>query len=130
MDVINLGQTDLYLRLVFEDPSMGPPTNVAFSTNPVFLPAGSGWRSISFVITPGSLTAGLGSVTNALSGATAIRLYHSQTPGFPNPMFPIDRVAGTLGVDNITASAVPEPATAFLLISGLAGIAIKLRKRK
>jgi hypothetical protein len=128
MDVINLGQTDLYLRLMFEDPMFGPPTNIAFSTNPIFLPVGSGWTSVSFVIDPASLTAGLGSINEALTGTTAIRLYHSQAPGFPNPVFPIDTVVGQVGVDNITASAIPEPTTAVLLISGFAAVAVKLRR--
>lgn len=132
MDVRNLGQTDLYLRLMFEDPMFGPPTNIAFSTVPIFVAAGSGWTSIGFVVAPGSLTSGLpgGTVIGALTGTTAIRLYHSQNPGFPNPVFPIDPVEGQLGVDNIRASAVPEPATAFLFISGLAAVAIKIRKRE
>jgi hypothetical protein len=130
MDVINLGQTDLYLRLMFEDPLLGPPTNIAYSTNSIFLPAGSGWTTVGFIVVPESLTPGLGSVNGALTGTTAIRLYHSQNPGFPNPVFPIDPVNGQLGVDNIRASAIPEPATTFLLGTGLAALAVKLRKRK
>ena len=34
MDLINLGPTDLNLRLLFSDESAGPPQNLAFSTTP------------------------------------------------------------------------------------------------
>jgi PEP-CTERM motif-containing protein len=128
MDLLNLGQTDLYLRLMFEDPMFGPPTNVAFSTQAIFLAAGSGWTAATFLIGPGDLTAGLGSVNAALMGATTIRLYHSQAPGFPNPAFPIQSIVAQLGVDNIAAAAVPEPASLLLLGTGLVAVRFAARK--
>jgi hypothetical protein len=112
MDVKNLGQTDLSLRLVFSDPGVGPPVNVAFSTVPYFLPAGRGWIPIHFPITPADLTAESGSVTAALQNTTALRLYHSADADFPG-----DPTVAVLGVDNITAT--PEPTSAVLLGSGL-----------
>src|SRR5690606_11664924 len=42
MDVLNMGQTDLVLRLVFENPQGGAPTDLAVSTLGISLPAGSG----------------------------------------------------------------------------------------
>lgn len=111
MDVKNFGPNDLSLRLVFSDPSGGPPVNVAFSTIPYFLPAGRGWISILFPITPADLTAGSGSVTAALHNTTALRLYDSADADFPG-----DPTVAVLGVDNITAT--PEPTSAVLLGSG------------
>jgi hypothetical protein len=112
MDVKNLGLTDLSLRLLFSDPGVGPPVNVAFSTVPFFLPVGRGWIPIHFSIAPADLTAQSGSVTAALRNATALRLYHSVDADFPG-----DPVVAALGVDNITAT--PEPTSAVLLGSGL-----------
>lgn len=130
MDLNNFGPDHLFLRLLFEDPMMGPPNNVAFSTDAVFLPAGSGWRHVTFLIGPSNLTAGLGSVNAALMNATAIRLFHNPAPAFPPPPIGPPPVNVRLGVDNITAAAVPEPTTFLLLGTGLAGISAAVRKRR
>lgn len=101
MDAKNFGPADLYLRLAFEDPMGGPPSNVAFSADPVVLPAGGGWTPIAFPIMPSSLTAGIGSVADALANTTLLRIYHSPASNFPNPVFPIDTVNARLRLDNI-----------------------------
>ncbi|MFA4903356.1 MAG: hypothetical protein WC600_11520 [Desulfobaccales bacterium] len=120
MAVNNLGSTELALRLLFEDPTVGPPENIAFSTEAVIVPPGSGWISVLFPISPADLSAALGDVTTALTHATVMRLYHSSDPGFPGPA-----IAASLGVDNI--AAVPVPVTAILFGSGL--VAMLFRQR-
>jgi len=122
MDVINLGTTDLSLRVLFE--AVGPmgPTDVAASTNPVLLAAGSGWTSAVFPILPENLTAIEGAVTNALSHTVAFRIFSSPSATFPPPP-----IAARLGVDNI--QAVPEPASALLLLIGLGGVSIRQRRK-
>jgi hypothetical protein len=127
MNVINLGLTDLYLRLAFENPVAGPPTDIAFTTNAIFLPAGGGWTSATFMINPGNLTAALGTVNAALMNTTLLRLYHSQAPNVPNPAFPITPISAQLGVDNIAAlgAPLPEPSSLLLLGTGLALIATR-----
>ena len=49
MDVRNFGTSDLFLRLSLSDPGFGPPVNVAFSSQPILLPAGGGCRSLERV---------------------------------------------------------------------------------
>ena len=118
MHVNNLGTSELALRLLFADPTVGPPANIAFSTDPIQVPAGSGWTQIEFPVLPSDLTAGLGSVLEALQHTTEIRLYHSTAPNFPNPVFPIESITAQLGVDNIQAVPDASP-TALLLACGM-----------
>ena len=133
MDVSNFGPDDLHLRLLFADPLMGPPSNLAFSTSAVFVPAGSGWIRVTFLVGPGDLTAPLGDALAALTNATELRIFHNPVAAFPGPGIGPAPVAAQLGVDNITASAVtpvPEPTTMLLLGTGLAGVVGALRRRR
>ena len=47
MDVRNFGQTDVFLRFLLEDPTNGPPSNVAMSAKPILLAVGSGWTIVA-----------------------------------------------------------------------------------
>ena len=127
MDVQNLSNTDLALRLLFEDPSGGPPTNVAGSTVPIIVPSGSGWVHVVFPITQADLTAFSGTALGALANATLVRLYHD--PG-PIAEFPGPPIAAQLGVDNISATinVVPEPS--LLLLSVVGGVLAARRYRR
>jgi hypothetical protein len=131
MDVRNFGQSDLFLRLAFEDPMGAPPNDVAYTTGGVSLPSGSGWMHVLFPILPASLTAGLGTVNAALANTTVLRLYHSPAPNFPNPgPNRIPAITARLGVDNVTAlAAVPEPATVTLVGVGVLALAGWRRRR-
>jgi hypothetical protein len=127
MDVNNLGSSDLYLRLQFEDPQGAPPNDIAISQNAIIIPAGSGWRNIVFPIAPGDLTAAAGSVQTALADTTILRILHStdgSVPGAP--------IIAQLGVDNITAlSNVPDAGSNMLLLAGAcASLALVHRNRR
>lgn len=115
MDLNNFGGSDLTIRLMFENPLFGPPTDIAISTAGVVLPANSGWVNVLFPIAPGDLTPLMGTAPAALANTTLLRIFHSSTVSLPQPQ------QGVLGVDNI--QAVPEPGGALLVLSGIAAIA-------
>ncbi len=126
MDVLNLGTTDLTLRLFLEDPMGGPPTNTAITAG-VLLPAASGWTHVSFGVESLDLIGLMGSVDTLLGNVTAIRLFHGVDPAFPGPA-----IVSQLGLDNIVASAAataPEPGTALFLLAALLGVEIGRRRR-
>lgn len=131
MAVNNFGPDDLHLRLLLEafPDAPGPPTDVALTSSAVFVPAGSGWTTISFAVRPGDLVgAGLGTPVGALSGVDVLRIFHNPEPTFPGPGVGIPPVAVRLGVDNI-AARVPEPLTLSLLLTGgLVGLVARRRR--
>jgi hypothetical protein len=116
MDVNNFSSAnDLSLRLAFLEFAGQDPVNIAVSTNPVVVPANSGWRTIQFDISPSALTPLLGSATGALSNAGEFRIFHNPAPVLGPGMVPA--ITATVGIDNITA--VPEPSTWSLALGGL-----------
>lgn len=124
MDLLNLGSTDVTIRLFLENPQFAPPTDAAV-TNGVFLAAGSGWTRASFWVTPSALTSLSGDIDTLLSNVTALRIIQNPDPNFPGP-----EIVASLGVDNISAAA-PEPGTLTTLCLGLVGFAgWRLRRRQ
>lgn len=113
MDLINLGTTDLSIRLFVENPMGGPPVDTAI-TDAFLLPAGGGWQHALFNVTPAGLTVLGGDVNVLLANVTALRIFHGIAAGFPP-----ETVTGQLGVDNIEALEIPEPATISLLAMAL-----------
>jgi hypothetical protein len=119
-DLINLGNSDLTIRLLLENPIPGPPTLEAV-TQGVFLPVGGGWTHAFFSLDPSTLTMLIGSDPAALlGGTTVLRIIHG-------PAGDAEPVAGILGVDNI--QAVPEPATLSMLAVACAAFAGIRRRR-
>jgi hypothetical protein len=134
MHVRNFGPDDLNLRLLLEDfgPMPGPPLNLAVTSQAVEVPAGSEWMRVVFAITPDALqvVGPAGSVEAALASVDILRLFHNPDPDHPGPFVGPPPVNAVLGVDNITAAAIPEPA-AYWLASGaiLVLFAKRLRTR-
>jgi hypothetical protein len=122
MTVRNFGDSELSLRLLFEDPMAAPPQNVAVSSAAVLVPAGSGWMSVVFPISLADLTAELGTAEAALTNTTQLRLFHGNSV---SPFFPGPPIVAILGVDNL--QAVPEPSAILLLGLGISGLA-RLRR--
>ena len=83
----NLGATDLVVRLAVGDVAVGslPPLNIAVTKDSVVLPAGGGWVSATFHLTPGQMAAARGNVQTALTNAGELRIMHNPNPTFPPP---------------------------------------------
>ena len=124
MDLRNLGNTALTIRLLFEDPIPGPPANEGVTTFGAVLPVGGGWTHVAFAINPVNLTMVFGNANTLLSNTTVLRIIDSPTPT------EAITIAGQLGVDNIQASGVPEPATLLITSTGLVALAARYRRRR
>jgi hypothetical protein len=116
MDLHNLGSTELSMRVVL----YGAGGLVAVSNDAVTLASGSAWTRASFSLDPALLT---GDALTVLANVLDIRLFHGTTAIFPGQV-----IAGNLGVDNVRA--VPEPAPAALLLTGLAAMAWQRRRQR
>lgn len=103
MDANNLGDLAVDLRLLFDGPS---GTVISSAAN---LPARSGWTSVFFSLSPVDLTGPAG-----LSAVSLMRLVNQ--PGLVG--LPPQQLA-LVGIDNVLATAVPEPATTALFALGL-----------
>jgi hypothetical protein len=130
MDVNNFGPSDLVLRLLFEDfDGPGPPANLALTLAGVTVPANSGWMAVSFDLSLANLgVETFGTVIGALGHVDTLRIFHNPDPTFPGPGVGIPPVDVVLGVDNIAATAVPEPTTLVLVGGGLAALLARRRR--
>ena len=121
MDLNNLGDTDLSLRLRLQAPNpiAGGLPLIAISANPIALPAHSGWTRVTFATTPDAFA---GPALTVLSAVDELRLFHAVATAFPG-----DASVARLGIDNI--AAVPEPGAAWLLAGGLLTLALRRLRR-
>jgi hypothetical protein len=91
MTLRNLGDEPLRIRLLFEGPGGG-----LFTEDGFFLAPGSGWRNVTFDVTPAGLVGGADPAT-LLTAVSKVRLLHAPTPSGA------EAVAGALGVDDVRA---------------------------
>lgn len=121
-DLNNLGTTALDMRLAVGD-AFG---NYYITATPVALPAASGWTTVEFNLTDSEMTLvnGGGTLDSVLDDVQSLRLLSSTDlptlsfSGRPRG----DVIESVLGIDNVTAIGVPEPATIALLAAGLCGL--------
>jgi hypothetical protein len=119
LDAINLGATDLNLRLYFDSGA-----GSALSTVALVLPAHTAWTHLVFSVLPAALT-GL-NPTATLQAVTAFRIFDNPTAAFPPPA-----IVASLGIDNVSAlAAVPEPATYWLWAAGVGVLALPAVRRR
>ena len=111
IQVNNLGATDLVLRLILENSTVGQS---AGTLTPVHLPAGSGWSTVSFSLAPDNLSGGIASTV--LSNVTTLNLVHSPNAIIARSSAP--NIVAELGVDNSVAVPIPEPTTLLMAASG------------
>ena len=108
MDLRNSGDTELYIRLLLEDPMGGPPADAGITAGHV-LAVGSGWTHVTFAVTADDLTMLAGDAATLLAGTTAIRIFSGEEAAYPPAP-----VVGELDVDNIEAvagSVAAQPTT-------------------
>lgn len=119
-DVNNFGPNDLELRLILE----GAGGNfISASGTPVT--AGSGWQSVTFLLTPGELTGGA-DVNATLGGVTNLWIQHNLGTVSQPGTAPV--IEAELGIDNILA--VPEPGTLGLAALALLALLTATRRRQ
>jgi hypothetical protein len=114
------GQETLNLRLILFDAFDGITLSTVAN---VLVPPGSGWQTITFPLTAANLTGG--NISTALANVTELDLVHSRInePLFLRSSSPA--VVAQLGVDNIRAVSVPEPAQ--LGVASIAMAAMTMR---
>lgn len=103
MDMINLGTTNLIMRLSFRD-TAGMGTSGFVTNDSITLLPGSGWQSISFDLSDLIAIETGASPVVYMASIAQMRILHAPSP---DNVLGVN-VSGTLGVDNI--AAVPEPA--------------------
>lgn len=121
--VRNFGETDVFLRVLLENPMGGPPTDLAV-TAAVEVPAGSRWMEFELSFRAADLTLLQGDLDALLADVTAIRLFHSEAADFPG-----EASLAQIGVDDLAAlgivhDGVAEPGSLALALLGLGGLGI------
>ena len=129
MQVNNFGATSLRLWLVLTDEPNGQGVSTISSVD---LPAGSGWRTVTFSLAQPNLTGE--PYATVMSNVVELNLVH-YLPDAQNPITLVSRnqstaVAAQLGVDNVTALPVPEPAFAGVAIAGTVAAMMRRGRRR
>lgn len=120
LDASNLGPNfafeDMVLRLAFSSTTASQGSGRVVTSMGFPLARDSGWQQLEFSLDPSDLSPIAGSdVMQVMSSVSEMRILSSTEPAFIG-----DQFAARLGLDNITAMPVPEPAFPIALIVALA----------
>ncbi len=113
LDVRNVGATDLNLRVAVDGPAVGT-TGGRWVSEDVFVPAASGWQTVSFSLLPGDLLPGDFAATSAattLRDVAVLRLLHAPVASWTG-----EPIAAQLQIDNV--EILPEPGAGLALAGG------------
>jgi hypothetical protein len=121
MDVLNTNTFTLNVRVAMKLAT----TNAAqpgISSNAITVAPDGQWHHLVFTLVAGNFT-GLngGTFASIIPNVAELRVLNAATPRLNG-----DQLAGILAVDNISATAIPEPATFGMLAGGLcAGLLLR-----
>jgi hypothetical protein len=120
-EFLNPNSVPLLMRFVLIGPTGGRYTSSVAAT----IPADDAWHAELFSLQSSALTEVSGSDTYAatIADVTEVLIRYDSTPTSGGTTF-----AGTVGIDDITATTVPEPVGAALLATP--GLALCVRRRK
>ncbi|MBI1397952.1 MAG: hypothetical protein GC151_18415 [Betaproteobacteria bacterium] len=121
MDLDNLGDTDLVIRLILEN---GATSQALVTEDAATLRAHGDWQTFTFSLAVDRLSGG--SYADVMGNVTTLTITHN--PAGVNARSLTPNIAAQLGVDNI--SAVPEPRAAAMMIAGLLAFAVTARSRR
>jgi hypothetical protein len=105
IDLTNVGSSDLDIRIALSN-TTGPASTWYASETAFHLPADGLWRSATFGLTASDLAIVSGAGSEPLATVLESVLEFRIVSATEGPNFRADAIAGTLGVDNITASTM------------------------
>ncbi|MBX7104222.1 MAG: hypothetical protein K1X57_09075 [Gemmataceae bacterium] len=122
----NFGAAPVSMRVAIQG---GPGLTQFGSLTPVVLPADGIWRPVTFNLSPSglSLIAGSDSLATVLGSVSELRILAAAS----GPSFNGDAIAANIGLDNLTATSVPEPASIVLVgVTGFSVVLGRMRSRR
>lgn len=129
LDAVHLSGSDVSLRV-----SLRGPSGTVVSALPIVISPPGVWEALEFSLDPIDLLflTGSGDVAGVLSNVTSLRILSSaEVPDLGNDGVSArgERIAATIGIDNITALPEPDAAPLVALAAVAAGSCLTRRRR-
>ena len=114
IDLLNSGAAALPIRIAIREGTGGSTTPGYSSTNPFNLPSDGAWHHAVFLLDAADLTA-VNSPQPLATDLASVKDFRVLSAAAPSTIG--DMLTAQIGIDNITA--VPEPASALLMLSAV-----------